>query len=77
MSAFEVTDKLVEAIESGKFDLIVVNYANTDMVGHTGDLAAAIKAVEAVDRCLGRLARGGRSRRAAPWSSPPTTAMPR
>jgi 2,3-bisphosphoglycerate-independent phosphoglycerate mutase len=55
MSAFEVTDKLVAAIESGAFDFIVVNYANTDMVGHTGDLAAAIKAVEAVDQCLGRL----------------------
>src|SRR5690606_21800178 len=41
MSAPEVTDKLVEAIASGKFDLIVVNYANTDMVGHTGDLGAA------------------------------------
>ena len=56
MSAFEVTDRLVEAIESGAFDLVVVNYANTDMVGHTGDLDAAIKAVEAVDLCLGRLA---------------------
>ncbi|MGE5146634.1 MAG: 2,3-bisphosphoglycerate-independent phosphoglycerate mutase [Candidatus Eiseniibacteriota bacterium] len=55
MSAFEVTDKLVAAIDSGKFDFVVVNYANTDMVGHTGDLAAAIKAVEAVDTCLGRL----------------------
>jgi len=55
MSAPEVTDKLVEAIGSGKFDLIVVNYANTDMVGHTGDLAAATKAVEAVDASLGRL----------------------
>jgi 2,3-bisphosphoglycerate-independent phosphoglycerate mutase len=55
MSAFEVTDKLIAAIESGAFDFIVVNYANTDMVGHTGDLAAAIKAVEAVDQCLGRL----------------------
>jgi 2,3-bisphosphoglycerate-independent phosphoglycerate mutase len=55
MSASEVTDKLVEAIGSGKFDLIVVNYANTDMVGHTGDLAAATKAVEAVDTSLGRL----------------------
>ena len=55
MSAFEVTDKLVAAIRSGKFDLIVVNYANTDMVGHTGDLNAAIKSVEAVDTCLGRL----------------------
>ncbi|TAJ38504.1 MAG: 2,3-bisphosphoglycerate-independent phosphoglycerate mutase [Reyranella sp.] len=55
MSAPEVTDKLVEAIGSGKFDLIVVNYANTDMVGHSGILPAAIKAVEAVDACLGRL----------------------
>ncbi len=55
MSAFEVTDKLVDAIRAGKFDLIVVNYANTDMVGHTGDLQAAIKAVETVDACLGRL----------------------
>src|SRR5947208_17054835 len=55
MSAPEVTDKLVEAIGSGKFDMIVVNYANTDMVGHSGILPAAIKAVEAVDRCLGRL----------------------
>jgi 2,3-bisphosphoglycerate-independent phosphoglycerate mutase len=55
MSAPEVTDKLVEAIGSGKFDLVVVNYANSDMVGHTGDLAAAVKAIEAVDACLGRL----------------------
>ena len=54
MSAPEVTDRLVEAIEAGRFDVIVVNYANTDMVGHTGDLAATIKAVETVDRCLGR-----------------------
>ena len=55
MSAAIVTDALVEAIQSGKYDFIVVNYANTDMVGHSGDLAAAIKAVEAVDACLGRL----------------------
>jgi 2,3-bisphosphoglycerate-independent phosphoglycerate mutase len=55
MSAPEVTDKLVEAILSGKFDLIVVNYANSDMVGHTGNLDAAIKAIEAVDTALGRL----------------------
>ncbi len=55
MSAPEVTDRLVEAIGSGKFDLIIVNYANTDMVGHSGDLAAAVKAVQAVDTCLGRL----------------------
>ncbi len=56
MSAPEVTDRLVEAIDAGRFDVIVVNYANTDMVGHTGDLGAAIKAVETVDACLGRLA---------------------
>jgi 2,3-bisphosphoglycerate-independent phosphoglycerate mutase len=55
MSAEEVTDKLVAAIEGGRFDLIVVNYANGDMVGHTGVLAAAIKAAECIDRCLGRL----------------------
>ncbi|MES2984567.1 MAG: 2,3-bisphosphoglycerate-independent phosphoglycerate mutase [Pseudomonadota bacterium] len=56
MSASEVTDKLVEAIASNAFDVIVVNYANTDMVGHSGDIAAAMKAVEAVDQALGRLA---------------------
>jgi 2,3-bisphosphoglycerate-independent phosphoglycerate mutase len=55
MSAFEVTDKLVAAIEGNTFDFILVNYANGDMVGHTGNLQAAIKAVEAVDKCLGRL----------------------
>lgn len=55
MSAPELTDKLVAAIGSGQFDLIVANYANTDMVGHTGDLQAAVRAVEAVDACLGRL----------------------
>ena len=56
MSAPALTDKAVEAIRSGKYDLIVLNYANPDMVGHTGILAAAIKAVETVDLCLGRLA---------------------
>jgi 2,3-bisphosphoglycerate-independent phosphoglycerate mutase len=55
MSAPEVTDKLVAAIESGDYDLIVVNYANGDMVGHTGVLSAAIQAVETLDACLGRL----------------------
>jgi 2,3-bisphosphoglycerate-independent phosphoglycerate mutase len=55
MSAYAVTDKVVAAIESGTYDFIVLNYANADMVGHTGDLAAAIKAVEAIDKCLGRL----------------------
>lgn len=55
MSAPEVTDKLVEAINANRFDFIVVNYANTDMVGHTGDIVAAKKAVEAVDQCLARV----------------------
>jgi 2,3-bisphosphoglycerate-independent phosphoglycerate mutase len=55
MSAPELTDRLVEAIAGGRFDLIVANYANGDMVGHTGDLEAATAAAEAVDRCLGRL----------------------
>ena len=55
MSAPEVTDKVVEAIRSGRFDAIVMNYANADMVGHTGRIDAAIKAVETIDTCLGRL----------------------
>jgi 2,3-bisphosphoglycerate-independent phosphoglycerate mutase len=55
MSAAEVTDKLVAAIEAAEYDLIVVNYANPDMVGHTGKLDAAVQAVEMIDRCLGRL----------------------
>ncbi|BCW87504.1 2,3-bisphosphoglycerate-independent phosphoglycerate mutase [Alphaproteobacteria bacterium SO-S41] len=55
MSAPEVTDALVAAIDAATFDVIVVNYANADQVGHTGDLGAAVKAVEAVDACLARL----------------------
>jgi 2,3-bisphosphoglycerate-independent phosphoglycerate mutase len=55
MSAPELTDKAVEAIGSGKYDLIVLNFANPDMVGHTGSLPAAIKAVETVDTSLGRI----------------------
>lgn len=55
MSAPEVTDKLVEAIKSGKYDLVVCNYANGDMVGHTGNLQAAIQAVECLDQCLARV----------------------
>lgn len=55
MSAPELTDRAVESIESGKFDLIVLNFANPDMVGHTGVLSAAIKACEAVDTGLGRI----------------------
>jgi 2,3-bisphosphoglycerate-independent phosphoglycerate mutase len=56
MSAPELTDKVVAAIDSKKYDLIVLNYANPDMVGHTGSLSAAIKAVETVDAGLGRIA---------------------
>jgi len=55
MSAFDVTKKLEEAILSEKYDLVVVNYANPDMVGHTGIMEAATKAVEVIDQCLGRL----------------------
>jgi 2,3-bisphosphoglycerate-independent phosphoglycerate mutase len=55
MSAVEVTDRLTEAVASGRFDVIVVNYANGDMVGHTGILKAAVTATETVDVCLGRL----------------------
>ncbi|GAA4248894.1 2,3-bisphosphoglycerate-independent phosphoglycerate mutase [Azospirillum formosense] len=55
MSAAEVTDKVVAAVDSGTYDLVVINYANPDMVGHSGILSAAIKAVEAVDASLGRL----------------------
>ena len=55
MSALEVTAKLESAITAGKFDLIVVNYANPDMVGHTGVMKAAIEAVQTIDGCLGRL----------------------
>ncbi len=55
MSAPEVTDKLVEAIENQKYDLIVCNFANGDMVGHTGVFSAAVKAVEVLDECLKRV----------------------
>ena len=54
MSAYEVCDKLVEAIKSQKYDVIIINFANPDMVGHTGVEEAAIKAVEAVDACVGK-----------------------
>ena len=66
MSAYEVTDAVVEAINSDKFDVIILNYANCDMVGHTGVFDAAVQAVEAVDECVGRtvgaiLAKGGKA----------------
>ena len=55
MNAAEVTDKLVEAIESGRFDVIICNYANPDMVGHTGNFEATVKALETIDSSLGRI----------------------
>jgi 2,3-bisphosphoglycerate-independent phosphoglycerate mutase len=55
MLAPEVTDKLLEAIKSHRFDVIIANYANGDMVGHSGNIEAATKAVEVIDACLGRL----------------------
>ena len=54
MSAYEVCDKLVDAIKADKYDVIVINFANPDMVGHTGVEAAVIKAIEAVDECVGK-----------------------
>lgn len=55
MSAYEVTEKMIPAVKSGKYDIIILNYANCDMVGHTGVFEAAVKAVEAVDDCVGQV----------------------
>ena len=55
MSAYEVTDKVLEAIETDKYDVIILNFANADMVGHTGVMDAAVKAIEALDRCVPRI----------------------
>src|SRR3982750_2481649 len=55
MSAQGVADEVVRRIDSGQYDLIVVNFANPDMVGHTGVLAAAVKAVEFIDGCVGKI----------------------
>ncbi|MEG2038249.1 MAG: 2,3-bisphosphoglycerate-independent phosphoglycerate mutase [Oscillospiraceae bacterium] len=57
MSAYKVTDKVIEAIASGEFDVIVLNYANCDMIGHTGNYDATVKAVEIIDECVGRVAK--------------------
>ncbi|HWP42636.1 MAG TPA: 2,3-bisphosphoglycerate-independent phosphoglycerate mutase, partial [Blastocatellia bacterium] len=62
MSAYEVTDAVVAAIESGEFDVFIMNYANADMVGHTGILDAAIKAIETIDECVGRVVEAIRAR---------------
>ena len=56
MSAYEVTEKLLEALDTNKYDVVILNYANCDMVGHTGVMEAAVKAVEAVDTCIGKVA---------------------
>ncbi len=61
MSIYEVTDKLVEAIINERYDLIICNFANADMVGHTGNLPAAIEAIEAIDACIGRVVDAMRS----------------
>ena len=55
MSAYEVTDKVIEAIDSDKYDFIILNFANSDMVGHTGVMEAAVKAIETLDTCVGRI----------------------
>ena len=55
MSAYEVTDELLKRLDSDKYDMIILNYANPDMVGHTGVVSAAVKAIEAVDECLGKV----------------------
>ena len=55
MSAYPVAEKVVEAVESEKYDAIILNFANCDMVGHTGVFEAAVKAVEAVDACVGKV----------------------
>jgi 2,3-bisphosphoglycerate-independent phosphoglycerate mutase len=57
MSAREITEKLLASIRSGQYGFVLANYANPDMVGHTGVLPAAIKAVEVLDECLGRVVR--------------------
>ena len=55
MSALEITDKILKAVEMEKYDFILVNFANPDMVGHTGNIKAAVKAIETVDKCLGKI----------------------
>ena len=62
----EVTDQCVERIESGAYDVIILNFANCDMVGHTGVFDAAVKAVETVDTCVGRVVDATRAMAASP-----------
>ena len=76
MSADGVADVVVKAIEQGSFDVIVMNFANADMVGHSGKMEPTVKAVEAVDACLGRIYTSLRQKGGA-GSSPPITATPK
>ena len=62
MSAYGITDEVVNQIEGGRFDVVIMNYANADMVGHTGNLKATIKAIEVIDECLGRVVDATRAR---------------
>jgi 2,3-bisphosphoglycerate-independent phosphoglycerate mutase len=62
MSAIEVTDAIVKAVESDEFDIFIINYANADMVGHTGVLEATIAAIETIDTCVGRVVEAVRAR---------------
>lgn len=61
MNAYTVADEVVRAIERGSYDVIICNFANPDMVGHTGDFDATVRAIEAVDRCLGRITDAARA----------------
>ena len=76
MSAYEVTDAVLPCINEHKYDVIILNFANCDMVGHTGVMAAAMKAVKTVDECVGKVVDAIVARTAASASSPPTMAMP-
>ena len=62
MSAYGITDEVVSQIDGGRFDAVIMNYANADMVGHTGNLEATIKAIEVIDQCLGRVVEATRSK---------------
>lgn len=62
MSAYGITDEVVKQVASGRFDVVIMNYANADMVGHTGNLDATIKAVEVIDECLGRVVEATRAK---------------
>lgn len=62
MSAYGITDDVVKQINSGRFDVVIMNFANADMVGHTGNLQATIKAIEVIDECLGRVVSAARAR---------------